>query len=106
VDVPVSSLRAFVFNANGATAHRARTLRQFVSELETTPPSLLNPHIVRGDFSRWIDDVFGDRTLADELRALETRHRAGSREETVPEMVSAIRGRYDLADDELQTTAR
>ena len=35
VDVPVSSHRAFVFNANGQPGHRIRTLRQFVSELET-----------------------------------------------------------------------
>ncbi len=103
VDVPVSSHRAFLFNANGQPAHRIRTLRQFVSALENTPPSLLAPYIVRGDFSRWIGDVFGDHALAGELRALEEQGRAGSRAETVPEMASAVRGRYDLADDELQT---
>ena len=43
VDVPVSSHLAFVFNANGQPAHRIRTLRQFVSELENTPPALLAP---------------------------------------------------------------
>ena len=41
VDVPVSSHRAFVFNANGQPGHRIRTLRQFVSELEHTPPHAL-----------------------------------------------------------------
>jgi hydroxymethylpyrimidine pyrophosphatase-like HAD family hydrolase len=102
VDVPVSSHRAFVFNANGQPGRRIRTLRQFVSELEHTPQSLLAGYIVRGDFSRWIADVFGDRALAGELRALERRYRAGSREETVAEMASAVRGRYDLAEDELE----
>ena len=101
VDVPVSSHRAFLFNANGQPAHRIRTLRQFVSALENTPSALLAPYIARGDFSRWIGDVFGDHALAGELRALEERGRAGSRAETVPEMASAVRGRYDLADDEL-----
>ena len=40
--------------------------------------------------------------LAGELRALEERYRAGSREETVSEMASAVRGRYDLAEDEVE----
>jgi hypothetical protein len=106
VDVPVSSHRAFVFNANGQPSHRIRTLRQFVSELEHTPPALLAEYIRRGDFSRWIGDVFGDRALAEELQALERRYRAGSRDETLPEMVSAVRGRYDLAEAEVETMAR
>ena len=101
VDVPVSSHRAFVFNVNGQPGHRIRTLRQFVSELEHTPSNLLAGYIVRGDFSRWIDDVFGDRALAADLRELEQGYRAGSRDETVAEMASAVRGRYDLAEDEL-----
>ena len=77
VDVPVSSHHAFVFAANGRPAHRIRTLRQFVSELESAPRASLAAYIARGDFSRWIGDVFGDRALADELRLLEERHRAG-----------------------------
>ena len=72
-------------------------------ELETTNSQFLDGYIVRGDFSRWIGEVFGDRALAGELRALEVRHRAGSREETVPEMASAVRGRYDLAEGEADT---
>ena len=106
VDVPVSSHRAFVFSANGQPGHRVRTLRQFVSELEHTPPTLLAGYIMRGDFSRWIGDVFGDRALAGELRALEERYRAGSRAQTVPEMAAAVRGRYDLAEDEVETVDR
>lgn len=106
VDVPVSAYRAFVFNANGQPVHRVRTLRQFVSELESTPPPLLAGYIVRSDFSRWIGDVFGDRALAGELRALEQRYRTGLGEETLPAMANAVRGRYDLAEDELETIER
>jgi hydroxymethylpyrimidine pyrophosphatase-like HAD family hydrolase len=98
VDVPVSSHQAFVFKTNGQVSHTARTLRQFVSELETKTVAALNGYIVRGDFSRWIRDVFGDHALADEVHTLEERHRGGSRPETVQEIVSAIRGRYDLED--------
>lgn len=104
VDVPVSSHRAFVFNANGQPAHKVCTLRQFVSELETSSPALLSGYIVRGDFSRWIGEVFGDRSLAAELKALEDRYRSGSREETVSEMVSAVRGRYDLTENDFDET--
>jgi hypothetical protein len=79
-----------------------RTLRQFVNVLETTPAAALEPYVLRGDFSRWVADVFGDRDLADDLRTLEERHRVRSRIETLPEMANAIRGRYDLAEDELE----
>jgi hypothetical protein len=101
VDVPVSAHRAFVFTANGKPSHRIHTLRQFVFDLEHTPAALLNGYITRGDFSRWIADVFGDRALAGELHALEERHRTGAGDETVSEIAGAVRGRYDLAEDEL-----
>ena len=104
VDVPVSSQRAFVFNANGQPRHTIRTLRQFVYELEHMSPELLTEYVGRGDFSRWIADVFGDRALAGELRALEQRFRAGKRDEALPRMASAVRGRYDLAEDEPEMT--
>ncbi|HET7699008.1 MAG TPA: HAD family hydrolase [Vicinamibacterales bacterium] len=98
VDVPVSAHRAFVFNTNGQPL-RARTLRQFVEELEGTPPALLAGHLTRGDFSRWIADVFGDRALASDLRAVEERYRSGSRDEIVPDLANAVRARYDLAGE-------
>jgi hypothetical protein len=53
----------------------------------------------RGDFSRWIADVFGDYALASELRALEERYRVTADPDTVPKMANAIRARYDLADE-------
>ena len=102
VDVPVSPQQAFVFARNGQpTERRSRTLRQFVGELEHTSDGMLDGYLVRGDFSRWIDGVFGDHTLAEELRRLEERHRTASRTDTLAEMVAAIRARYDLADGEL-----
>jgi hypothetical protein len=101
VDVPVTEQRAFVFGHNARAAHRARTLREFVAELES--PGIgdaLDAYVVRGDLSRWIGDVFGDHALAGELRKIEAQHLAGRRTDTGSEMAAAIRERYDLADDE------
>ena len=103
VDVPVSAHHAFAFHANGQPARRIRTLRQFVLVLEHEQPERLDGYIIRGDFSRWIGDVFGDRALADELRALEQRHRLRSSGDTAPDMASVVRARYDLVDDDMQS---
>jgi hypothetical protein len=101
VDVPVSEQRAFVFGRNGqASGQRVRTLRQFVSVVERAPVALLEGYLRRGDFSRWIDDVFGDHQLAAQLSALEERSRSQPAADTIPNIVAAIRGRYDLADEE------
>jgi hypothetical protein len=99
VDVPVSEPRAFVFTT--VPMVRARTLRQLVVELERIPSSTLGPFVDRGDFSRWIRDVFGDHALASELRAIESRHRGKTGPDTVPDLIDAIRARYDLRDDVL-----
>lgn len=101
VDMPVSAQRAFVFERKGQRAERIRTLREFVTALETTPASLLRGHVGRGDFSRWIDDVFGDRALAEDFRRLEQRYLDGWPDDAAAEMAGAVRGRYDLTGDEL-----
>jgi hydroxymethylpyrimidine pyrophosphatase-like HAD family hydrolase len=97
VDVPVSEQRAFVFST--APALRARTLRQFVNQLEHNATAALDPFVTRGDFSRWIRDVFGDHALAADLRAIESRHRVMPGPDTIPDLVDAIRARYDLRDE-------
>src|SRR5690606_1176032 len=101
VDVPVGQNRAFVFEGDGrASERRARTLRQFVAKLEAGSNGAFDGHLARGDFSRWIADVFGDHALAAELERLEARHREGPRRDTVSEIAAAVRARYDLAADE------
>jgi hydroxymethylpyrimidine pyrophosphatase-like HAD family hydrolase len=106
VDVPVTELHAFAFGPNGQrSTHRARTLRQFVLELESRSLPQLEPFIRRSDFSRWIADVFGDRALAAELRVLEDRYRAAAHPEIVSEIAGAIRARYDLFETELAYVA-
>lgn len=97
VDVPVSEPRAFVFTTTPMV--RVRTLRQFVAELEHSPVRALEPFVERGDFSRWIRDVFGDHALAAELRAIESRHRGRPGPDTMPALIDAIRARYDLREE-------
>jgi hypothetical protein len=63
---------------------------------------VLSAYIRRRDFSRWIGDVFGDRALAAELRELEEQYQGDSRAETIPLMANAVRGRYDLAEDDTE----
>jgi hypothetical protein len=100
VDVPVTDQKAFVFDQGGGRAVRVRTLRAFVSSLEALPRIEAAGYLQRGDFSRWIGEVFGDWALADELRAYEARFTSGADSNVVPEIVDAIRGRYALRDSD------
>jgi hypothetical protein len=45
--------------------------------------------------------VFGDHALAAELRAIESRHRGKAGPDTIPDLIDAIRARYDLREDML-----
>ena len=100
VDVPVTDGRAFVFLANGRAGRRARTLRQFVDAIEGTDVRSADGYLRRGDFSRWIGDVFGDHSLAHDLRVQEQRYVSGEDRDTLPEIVATVRSRYDLTEDD------
>jgi hypothetical protein len=75
---------------------RARTLKEFVVALDTLPRSVLEGHARRGDYSRWLRDVFGDYPLAFEVGAAEERCRDERDPAAVSSIASAVRGRYDL----------
>ncbi len=99
IDLPVPEGRAFVFWHDGSlTGPRARTLFEFVQILEQSPPSALDGHLRRGDFSRWIADVFGDYPLAKTLRELEHDYRAETIPDIATNLVQAIRSRYEILD--------
>jgi hypothetical protein len=96
--------RGFIFTTTDRRASRTvRTLRQFARELERQD---LDPYLRRGDFSRWIGDVFGDRSLAGELRELEARYRAAPWTTARADVTAAIRGRYDLTRSDATTGVR
>jgi hydroxymethylpyrimidine pyrophosphatase-like HAD family hydrolase len=99
VDIPVVDSRAFAFWQNGMpTPRRARTLREFVDVLEHSPVEALDGHLRRGDFSRWIADVFGDYPLAHSVRRLETDYRSGRARDLPGVLTQAVRSRYDFVE--------
>jgi len=105
LDVPVSEGRAFVFWQNGVpSGRRARTLREFVHTLEGTPTPSLTGHLERHDFSRWIEDVFGDFPLSRSVRALEHTFRTHGTPETVSRLAETVRTRYEFVDPVPTTT--
>ena len=106
VDVPVSEGQAFVFGSGPGAVPRIRTLRQFVQHIERSPRPIIDPFIERGDFSRWLRDVFGDHTLAATIRVIETLHRATPSADTVDQIVDAVRSRYELVDEPLIPAVR
>ena len=98
VDVPVTDSRAFQFADYGGEPPRtARTLREFVAEIERSPVEALRAYLRRGDFSRWIGEVFGDHALASELLDLEARHRYDGERDVIADVIAAVRRRYDLS---------
>jgi hydroxymethylpyrimidine pyrophosphatase-like HAD family hydrolase len=102
VDVPVSERQAFFLTGGPpGEARSIRTLRQLVNELEEVPAIDLEGYLRRGDFSRWIGDVFGDFALAAALRRVEARYSRVNADETVAKLAGEIRARYDLSDDEV-----
>ena len=104
VDVPVSDNRAFVFTSPGKRV-RAHTLREFVAALESINVSQADPYLRRGDFARWVGDVFGDHALAKELQRGERRYVLAKDDDVLKQIVATIRTRYDLAEDEEDVAA-
>lgn len=106
VDVPVTESRSFVFvGGDGQPEQRAHTMREFVELLEHMPAALLDQYLRRSDFSRWVADVFGDHALADDLQDLELLYVHHHDPDTVPDMVNAIRSRYDLSEHDVVNEA-
>ena len=71
-DVPVCLGEEFVFTRNGRpTGERARTVRDLLLVLPGLPDDVVQAHLARGDFRRWIEDVFGDGELGGAIGRVE-----------------------------------
>jgi hypothetical protein len=99
-EVPIPPGREFVFSADGRPlGPRCRTFKEFITALGDIPGGVLDGHARRGDFSRWIADVFHDHPLASDLRKLEQRYRLGYVESLSTELARAIRERYEVESE-------
>jgi hydroxymethylpyrimidine pyrophosphatase-like HAD family hydrolase len=102
LDVQLLKEQGFVFTENGKFAGGpARTLKEFVSELASSPPTVLNGHAHRGDFSRWIADVFRDHFLASDIRKVEQRYRLGHIHDISDSLVRLIQERYEVSPEHI-----
>jgi hydroxymethylpyrimidine pyrophosphatase-like HAD family hydrolase len=98
--VPMQSGHEFVFTADGRPVMTPiRTLQEFVSALGRVSAGALDGHARRGDFSRWIGEVFHDHPLASDVRKVEQRYRLGYVESLRTELVKAIRDRYEIESE-------
>ncbi|MBI2834230.1 MAG: HAD family phosphatase, partial [Acidobacteria bacterium] len=99
IDIPVPHRRAFVFWRDGVPAGpQARTLRELVALVEQTPARALDGHLRRGDFSRWVAEVFGDYPLAKDLKRLEDEYRTGTLTDVAASLSQAVRVRYEFIE--------
>jgi hydroxymethylpyrimidine pyrophosphatase-like HAD family hydrolase len=99
IDIPVPHNRAFVlWRGERPSSARASTLREFVQLLEDTPADLLNGHLRRGDFSRWVAEVFGDYQLAGDIAKLEVQYERGAANDIVAGISQAVRSRYEFTE--------
>ena len=97
-DVQLAEGQEFVFTDNGkAIGPPARSLKQFVLLLASTPVTSLGGHARRGDFSRWIADVFQDHRLASDVRKIEQRCRLGYLDDVRQSVATLIQARYGLS---------
>ena len=63
---------AFVFTREGRPIGRhVRTIRGLLSAIPALPDDVVRSHLARGDFRRWIEEVFGDGELGAAIRSLE-----------------------------------
>ena len=96
-EVPMPLERAFVFTCDGKPfGPPARTLKEFVRMQERVPVAALHAHARRGDFSRWVREVFGDAPLATSIHALEYQFQRGEVGILPAALTQLIRERYAL----------
>jgi hypothetical protein len=78
IDSSVPPGREFLFRgADGHVRGTADSLQSFRRVVATAPDDVLAHHAGRGDFSRWVRDVFADAELARQLGKIEARWQRG-----------------------------
>jgi hypothetical protein len=102
-DFEVISGQEFVFTEHGkASGSPARSLKQFAMLLQGYPASAVGDHARRGDFSRWIANVFCDHSLASDIRKIEQRYRVNHLSDVRQPITALILARYGSSAGTLQ----
>jgi len=100
LDVQLLREQGFIFSQDGrAVGGPARTLKEFISGLLNCGPEVLSQHAHRGDFSRWVADVFRDHFLASDIRKVEQRYRLGHVHDLSDSLVKLIQERYEVSPE-------
>jgi hypothetical protein len=94
-DVPVPVERAFVFT-DMRPELRARTLKEFIEALANSSLRALRGYLDRHDFSRWVDLVFGDYTLAAQIEKLENQNGSAQEAALRGDIIRLIEERYTI----------
>ena len=96
-EVRMPDERAFVSTCNGQpVGAQASTLKEFVTIQDWLPTAVIEAHAQRGDFSRWVAEVFGDHLLAEEIREVEKQFRSGQVVNLSELLIKRICERYKL----------
>jgi hypothetical protein len=96
-DTPVAGEHRFLFrDAGGRVVAEARSLQEFAERLWELPAEVFQHHAARGDFSRWVADVFSDRALAQQIRKTEGRFHRGEVGDPARAIRELIESRYGV----------
>jgi hydroxymethylpyrimidine pyrophosphatase-like HAD family hydrolase len=87
-------LRFLFRGPDGHIVAAADSLNAFQGAVASAPEAVLAHHAGRGDFSRWVVDVFGDRTLGQQIRKLEARWTRGEMRDLRPRLQALVALRY------------
>src|SRR4029453_7054466 len=93
---PLPASRRFYFHGPSAS-EAAATLEEFSRRLLNCNLDVLDYHLTRGDFSRWVSGTLAAYSLARELSDIEhdvAKRRAASLEQARRQVTDAIRHRY------------
>jgi len=107
LEVPLPAERAFVFTCNGHQfGPRVRTLKEFLTLQARLPAAALEGHARRGDFSRWVRNVFGDEPLAVEIRQVENDFRQERIANLFESLAAPVHQRYEIQVSPASTPLR
>jgi hypothetical protein len=97
-DSRVPANQRFFFRAPaGHVVAAADSLSAFREALASAPEAVLAHHAARGDFSRWVLDVFSDQTLGHQIRKLEARWARGEIRDLRPGLQELVALRYSTS---------